>query len=56
MVVKPMEWLMRGKQDLIQAALKCRGRECLRTLPSAPIHTVERIIPVVFLSYIIFSP
>ena len=30
--------------------------QCLRTLPSLPTSTVERITPVVFLPYIIFSP
>src|SRR5262249_18304643 len=30
--------------------------QCLRTTPSGPIHTVERITPFVFLPYIILSP
>src|SRR5262249_34916676 len=30
--------------------------QCLRTTPSGPIHTVERITPWTFLPYIIFSP
>jgi hypothetical protein len=30
--------------------------QCLRTLPSGPIQTVERITPVVFFPYSIFSP
>src|SRR5204862_5239411 len=30
--------------------------QCLRTTPSGPIHTVERITPFVFLAYIILSP
>jgi len=30
--------------------------QCLRTTPSGPIHTVERITPLVFLPYIILSP
>ncbi len=30
--------------------------QCFFTLPSGPIHTVERMTPVVFLPYIIFSP
>src|SRR5262245_4123971 len=30
--------------------------QCFFTLPSGPIQTVERITPVVFLPYIIFSP
>jgi protein phosphatase len=32
MVVKPIEWLMRGKKGLVQPALKCRGREYLRII------------------------
>ena len=30
--------------------------QCRRTRPSGPIQTVERITPVVFLPYIVFSP
>ncbi len=30
--------------------------QCFLTLPSGPIQTVERMTPVVFLPYIIFSP
>ena len=30
--------------------------QCLRTLPSGPIQTVERITPTVFLPYSVFSP
>src|SRR5690349_6823331 len=30
--------------------------QCLRTTPSGPIHTVERMTPFVFLPYIILSP
>ncbi len=29
-VVKPLEWLARGRRNLVQPALKCRGREALR--------------------------
>lgn len=32
MVVKPLEWIVRGKKGLIQPALKCRGREYLRII------------------------
>lgn len=32
MVVKPLEWLQRGKKDLVQPAIKCRGREYLRLI------------------------
>src|SRR6266446_9128187 len=49
---------------LRNAASTCSGcfaasltrAQCLRTLPSGPIHTVERMTPTVFLPYIIFSP
>src|SRR5690606_4835567 len=30
--------------------------QCFFTLPSGPIHTVERITPTVFFPYIVFSP
>src|SRR5262249_52875519 len=30
--------------------------QCLRTVPSGPTHTVERMTPFVFLPYIILSP
>ena len=32
MVVKPLEFIMRGKQGLVQPAIKCRGREYLRII------------------------
>ena len=32
MVVKPLEWLVRGTKGLIQPAVKCRGREYLRII------------------------
>jgi protein phosphatase len=32
MVVKPLDWIVRGKKGLIQPALKCRGREYLRII------------------------
>jgi protein phosphatase len=32
MVVKPMDWLVRGKRGLVQPAIKCRGREYLRII------------------------
>ncbi len=40
MVVKPMEWLVRGKKGLIQPALKCRGREYLRII-YGPEYTLD---------------
>jgi protein phosphatase len=32
MVVKPMDWVVRGKRGLVQPAIKCRGREYLRII------------------------
>jgi protein phosphatase len=32
MVVKPLEFIVRGKKGLVQPALKCRGREYLRII------------------------
>ncbi len=32
MVVKPLEWLARGKRGLVQPAVKCRGAEYLRII------------------------
>jgi len=32
MVVKPLDWVMRGKKGLVQPALKCRGPEYLRII------------------------
>ncbi|HET6612535.1 MAG TPA: polynucleotide kinase-phosphatase [Kofleriaceae bacterium] len=32
MVVKPLDWVVRGKRGLIQPAVKCRGREYLRII------------------------
>ncbi|MFN8709924.1 MAG: polynucleotide kinase-phosphatase, partial [Planctomyces sp.] len=32
MVVKPLDFIMRGKQGLVQPAVKCRGREYLRII------------------------
>jgi len=32
MVVKPLEWIARGRRGLVQPALKCRGREYLRII------------------------
>ena len=32
MVVKPLEWITRGRRGLTQPALKCRGREYLRII------------------------
>jgi len=43
MVVKPIEWLMRGKKGLVQPALKCRGKEYLRII-YGPEYTLEEHI------------
>ena len=32
MVVKPLDFIARGRNGLIQPAVKCRGREYLRTI------------------------
>lgn len=32
MVVKPMSLVQRGRKDLVQPAIKCRGREYLRII------------------------
>lgn len=31
-VIKPLEWIVRGKRGLVQPAVKCRGREYLRII------------------------
>lgn len=32
MVVKPIDWIVRGRKGLVQPALKCRGKEYLRII------------------------
>ncbi len=32
MVVKPLDWIVRGKKGLVQPAVKCRGKEYLRII------------------------
>ncbi len=32
MVVKPLDWIVRGRRGLVQPAVKCRGREYLRII------------------------
>jgi hypothetical protein len=32
MVVKPVDWIVRGKKGLVQPAVKCRGKEYLRII------------------------
>ncbi|MEM6533340.1 MAG: polynucleotide kinase-phosphatase [Myxococcota bacterium] len=43
MVIKPIDWLMRGKKGLVQPALKCRGREYLRII-YGPEYTLDEHI------------
>jgi len=40
MVIKPMDFIMRGKKGLVQPAVKCRGREYLRII-YGPDYTAE---------------
>jgi protein phosphatase len=35
MVVKPLDWVVRGPRGLVQPAVKCRGREYLRIIYGA---------------------
>jgi protein phosphatase len=46
MVVKPLQWIVRGRRGLVQPAIKCRGREYLRIIYgpeyTAPEH-LERL-------------
>ena len=45
-VVKPLQWVVRGRRGLVQPAMKCRGREYLRLVYgpeyTAPEH-LERL-------------
>ncbi|NQV27574.1 MAG: polynucleotide kinase-phosphatase, partial [Rhodopirellula sp.] len=38
MVVKPSDWIVRGKKGLVQPAVKCRGPEYLRIIYTADEH------------------
>jgi len=44
MVVKPMEWIVRGRRGLVQPAVKCRGREYLRII-YGPDYTAPEHLP-----------
>jgi protein phosphatase len=44
MVVKPLEFIQRGKQGLVQPAVKVRGREYLRII-YGPDYTAEENLP-----------
>jgi protein phosphatase len=43
MVVKPLDWLARGKKGLVQPAVKCRGREYLRIIYGAEYTLPEHL-------------
>lgn len=44
MVVKPTDWIVRGKKGLVQPAVKCRGREYLRII-YGPDYDSEENLP-----------
>jgi protein phosphatase len=44
MVVKPAEWVVRGKQGLVQPAVKCRGKEYLRIIYSPDYDAEENLL------------
>jgi protein phosphatase len=43
MVVKPLDWIAKGKRGLIQPAVKCRGREYLRIIYGAEYTAPEHL-------------
>jgi protein phosphatase len=43
MVVKPVEWVVRGRRGMVQPAVKCRGREYLRLIYGAEYTAPEHI-------------
>jgi protein phosphatase len=43
MVVKPVEWIVRGRRGMVQPAVKCRGREYLRLIYGAEYTAPEHI-------------
>jgi protein phosphatase len=43
MVVKPLEFVVRGKKGLVQPAMKCRGREYLRIIYGADYDADENL-------------
>jgi protein phosphatase len=43
MVVKPLEWIVRGPKGLVQPALKCRGPEYLRIIYGAEYDAPEHL-------------
>ncbi len=43
MVVKPLDWIVRGKKGLVQPAVKCRGKEYLRIIYSPDYDSAEHL-------------
>ena len=43
MVVKPTDWIVRGKKGLVQPAVKCRGKEYLRIIYSPDYDSEENL-------------
>ena len=43
MVVKPPDWIVRGKKGLVQPAVKCRGKEYLRIIYSPDYDSEENL-------------
>lgn len=43
MVVKPVDWIVRGKKGLVQPAVKCRGKEYLRIIYSPDYDSDENL-------------
>ncbi len=43
MVVKPLDFIARGRRELVQPAVKCRGREYLRIIYGAEYTTPENL-------------
>ena len=43
MVVKPLDWIVRGKKGLVQPAVKCRGKEYLRIIYSPDYDSAENL-------------
>jgi protein phosphatase len=43
MVVKPSDWIVRGKKGLVQPAVKCRGKEYLRIIYSPDYDSDENL-------------
>ncbi len=43
MVVKPLDWIVRGKKGLVQPAVKCRGKEYLRIIYGPDYDSAENL-------------